>query len=59
MAKVVVRPGQSIEGAIRAFRKKCQEERIIQNYKRASRYEKPSAARRIKQKESRMRGRGR
>ncbi|MGE4357389.1 MAG: 30S ribosomal protein S21 [Candidatus Omnitrophota bacterium] len=59
MAKVVVRPGQSIEGAIRAFRKKCQEERIIQNYKRASRYEKPSVARRIKQKESRMRRRKR
>lgn len=57
MAKVVIKPGQSLEGAIRVFRKKCQEERIIQNYKRASRYEKPSSARRTKQKESRMRGR--
>jgi|GEM_PF-7062439 len=57
MAKVIIRPGQSIEGALRAFRKKCQEERIIQNYKKASRYEKPSSARRTKQKESRMRKR--
>ncbi|MCM8765253.1 MAG: 30S ribosomal protein S21 [Candidatus Omnitrophica bacterium] len=57
MAKVIVKPGQSIEGAIRAFRKKCQEERIIQNYKRASRYEKPSVARRLKQKERHMRSR--
>ncbi|MCM8778457.1 MAG: 30S ribosomal protein S21 [Candidatus Omnitrophica bacterium] len=57
MAKVIIKPGQSLEGAIRAFRKKCQEERIIQNYKRASRYEKPSVARRLKQKERHMRAR--
>lgn len=53
----MIRPGQSIEGAIMAFRRKCQEEGIIQNYKKAARYEKPSAARRTKEKESRRRNR--
>jgi len=57
MAKIVLKPGQSIEGAIMAFRRKCQEERIIQNYKKASRYEKPSEIRRTKEKESRRRSR--
>ncbi|MCX5656922.1 MAG: 30S ribosomal protein S21 [Candidatus Omnitrophica bacterium] len=57
MAKIVLKPGQSIEGALMAFRRQCQQEGIIQNFKKAARYEKPSAARRIKQKESRRRNR--
>jgi ribosomal protein S21 len=55
MAKIVLRPGQSIEGAIMAFRRQCQQEGIIQKYKKAARYEKPSEARRLKEKESRRR----
>ena len=52
MAKIVLKPGQSIEGALMHFRRKCRQQGIIQNYKKSLRYEKPSQARRTREKES-------
>mgnify|MGYP006288564487 CR=1 FL=1 len=46
MAKVIVRPDESLKDALRRFKKICDKEGIINRTKRASRYEKPSEQRR-------------
>jgi small subunit ribosomal protein S21 len=46
MAKVVVKPDEPIEQALRRFKKICSKEGVINRSKRAARYEKPSERRR-------------
>ena len=42
MAKVIVKPDESVKDALRRFKKLCDKEGIINRMKRSSRYEKPS-----------------
>jgi len=46
MAKVTIRPDESLKDALRRFKKVCNKEGLINRMKRASRYEKPSERRR-------------
>ena len=48
MAKVIIRQGEPIEKALRAFKRLCEKEGIRRAIKRASYYEKPSEQRRRK-----------
>ena len=43
MAKVIVRPNEAIEEALRRFKKLCDKEGVINRTKRSARFEKPSA----------------
>ena len=49
MAKIMVEPGDSLERALRRFKRLCEKEGIRREQKRASYYEKPSEQRRRKQ----------
>jgi small subunit ribosomal protein S21 len=46
MAKVTIRPDESLKDALRRFKKVCNKEGLINRMKRSSRYEKPSERRR-------------
>jgi small subunit ribosomal protein S21 len=48
MPAVTVRQNESIDKAIRRFKKECEKEGIVQEIKRASRFVKPSERRRKK-----------
>jgi len=48
MAKVVIEPGDSLERALRRFKRLCEKEGIRRDIKRSSYYEKPSERRRRK-----------
>ena len=45
MAKVTIRPDESLKDALRRFKKGCNKEGLINRMKRASTYEKPSERR--------------
>ncbi len=49
MANVVVQDGESLESALRRFKRKVQQEDIIKEAKRHSYYLKPGEKRRLKQ----------
>ena len=49
MAEVRLQEGESIENALRRFKRKVQAEEIIKDVKRHSFYLKPGAKRRVKQ----------
>ena len=49
MPLVKVKENESIDKAIRRFKKKCEKEGIIQDIKKSSRYLKPSERKRKKQ----------
>ena len=57
MAIVTVNQGESIESALRRFKRKVQTEDIIKEVKRHSFYLKPGAKRRLKQALARKRAR--
>ena len=57
MAEVRVQEGESIENALRRFKRKVQQEDIIKEVKRHSFYLKPGQKKRIKQALARKRSR--
>ena len=57
MAEVRLQEGESLEGALRRFKRKVQQEDIIKEIKRHSFYLKPGQKRRIKQALARKRAR--
>ena len=57
MAEVRLQEGESIESALRRFKRKVQTEEIIKEVKRHSYYLKPGAKRRVKEALARKRAR--
>jgi small subunit ribosomal protein S21 len=57
MAEVRLHEGESIESALRRFKRKVQQEDIIKDVKRHSFYLKPGEKKRIKQANARKRSR--
>ena len=49
--RVVVKDGQSLEDALKVFKRKIQKDKIIQEFKNNQRFEKPSDKRRRQKKE--------
>ena len=48
MPRIIVRQNESIDRAIRRFKKECEKEGIVREIKRSSRFMKPSEKRRKK-----------
>ncbi|MBC7362111.1 MAG: 30S ribosomal protein S21 [Candidatus Aminicenantes bacterium] len=59
MAFVVVEEGESLESALRRFKRKVQQEAIIKEIKKHSVYLKPGERRRLKEAQARKRMRRR
>lgn len=59
MAEVVVQDGETVESALRRFKRKVQQEDIIKEIKRHSYYLKPGEKKRAKQALARKRNRKR
>ncbi len=57
MAEVKLQEGESLENALRRFKRKVQQEDIIKEVKRHSYYLKPGEKRRVKQALARKRNR--
>lgn len=57
LAEVVIQEGETLESALRRFKRKVQQEDIIKEIKRHSYYLKPGEKRRIKQALARKRNR--
>ncbi|HZO54103.1 MAG: 30S ribosomal protein S21 [Acidobacteriota bacterium] len=57
MAEVVVQDGETLESALRRFKRKVQQEDIIKDIKRHSYYLKPGEKRRAKEALARKRSR--
>ncbi|MBK7928848.1 MAG: 30S ribosomal protein S21 [Bryobacterales bacterium] len=57
MAEVVVQEGETLESALRRFKRKVQQEDIIKDIKRHSYYLKPGEKRRAKEALARKRSR--
>ncbi|MBV6430384.1 MAG: 30S ribosomal protein S21 [Bryobacteraceae bacterium] len=59
MAEVLVQDGETLESALRRFKRKVQQEDIIKEIKRHSFYLKPGEKRRVKEALARKRNRKR
>lgn len=57
MAEVIVQDGETLESALRRFKRKVQQEDIIKEIKRHSYYLKPGEKKRVKQALARKRNR--
>jgi small subunit ribosomal protein S21 len=57
MAEVIVQEGETLESALRRFKRKVQQEDIIKEIKKHSYYMKPGEKRRLKQALARKRNR--
>ena len=57
MLEVRVKKDESIDKALRRFKKQCDKEELIKEMKRRERYEKPSDKRRKRMVKSQRRGR--
>ncbi len=57
MAEVIVQDGESLENALRRFKRKVQQEDIIKEIKRHSFYLKPGEKQRVKEALARKRNR--
>ncbi|MBM3815075.1 MAG: 30S ribosomal protein S21 [Acidimicrobiia bacterium] len=57
MAEVIVQEGETLESALRRFKRKVQQEDIIKDIKRHSYYLKPGEKRRVKEALARKRSR--
>ena len=55
MAEVMVQDGESIESALKRFRKQCEREKLFSEMRRREYYEKPSEVRKRKMKQARKR----
>ncbi|MFC1809043.1 30S ribosomal protein S21 [Candidatus Omnitrophota bacterium] len=51
MIKVNVHEGQSLDDALKVFKRKCQKAKVIQDYKNKQRFEKRSDKKRRQRKE--------
>lgn len=51
MIKVDVLEGQSVDDALKVFKRKCQKAKVVQDYKAKQRFEKPSDKKRRARKE--------
>jgi small subunit ribosomal protein S21 len=59
LAEVVLQDGETLESALRRFKRKVQQEDIIKDIKRHSYYLKPGEKRRVKEAMARKRSRKR
>jgi small subunit ribosomal protein S21 len=59
LAEVVIQDGETLESALRRFKRKVQQEDIIKDIKRHSYYLKPGEKRRVKEAMARKRSRKR
>lgn len=59
MAVVIIQEGESLESALRRFKRKVQQEDIIKDIKKHSYYLKPGEKKRVKQALARKRNRKR
>jgi small subunit ribosomal protein S21 len=57
LAEVIIQEGETLESALRRFKRKVQQEDIIKEIKRHSYYLKPGEKRRVKQALARKRSR--
>lgn len=57
MAEVIVQDGETLENALRRFKRKVQQEEIIKEIKRHSFYLKPGEKKRVKEALARKRNR--
>ncbi|MGI8786013.1 MAG: 30S ribosomal protein S21 [Acidobacteriota bacterium] len=57
MAEVIIQEGESLESALRRFKRKVQQEDIIKDVKKHSYYLKPGEKKRVKQALARKRNR--
>lgn len=57
MAEVIIQEGETLESALRRFKRKVQQEDIIKEIKRHSYYQKPGEKKRLKQALARKRNR--
>lgn len=57
MAEIYINEGESLDGALRRFKRKVQQQDIIKEVKRHSYYMKPGEKRRLKQALARKRNR--
>ncbi len=57
MAEIYIQEGEALEGALRRFKRKVQQEDIIKEIKRHSYYLKPGEKKRVKQALARKRNR--
>jgi small subunit ribosomal protein S21 len=57
MLEVKVKKDESIDKALRRFKKQCDKEELIKELKKRERYEKPSEKRRKKMSNSQKKGR--
>ncbi len=57
LAEVIIQEGETLESALRRFKRKVQQEDIIKEIKRHSYYLKPGEKRRVKQALARKRNR--
>lgn len=57
MAEIELNPGESIESALKRFKKKIQKAGILSEIKRRERYEKPSVRRKRKSEAAKKRSR--
>jgi small subunit ribosomal protein S21 len=57
MLEVKVKKDESIDKALRRFKKQCDKEELIKEMKKRERYEKPSEKRRKKHLKSQRKGR--
>lgn len=59
MANVKVRDGESLEEALRRFKRECEREGILTEIKKREYYESPSVKKRRKEKESKRKSKKR
>ena len=59
MAEVIIQEGETLESALRRFKRKVQQEDIIKEIKKHSYYMKPGEKKRVKQALARKRNRKR
>jgi len=59
LANVKVRDGESLEEALRRFKRECEKEGILTEIKKREYYESPSVKKRRKEKESKRKSRRR
>lgn len=59
MAEVIIQDGETLESALRRFKRKVQQEDIIKEIKKHSYYMKPGEKKRVKQALARKRNRKR
>jgi small subunit ribosomal protein S21 len=57
MAEVIIQDGETLESALRRFKRKVQQEDIIKEIKKHSYYQKPGEKKRLKQALARKRNR--